>query len=112
VAVGVYGVFAGEVARKRQEIGVRLALGETAQRLVRSMLVSALSLILGGVLLGTAASLLTTRVLRAMLYEVAPTDLLSHIAATALVLAAALAATLFPALQATRVDPVSALRAD
>lgn len=112
VAVGVYGLFAGEVARGRQEIGVRLALGESAARLVRSILSRALVRVLLGVVIGSAASLLATRVLGTLLFGIPATDPVSHLVAIVVVLAAALGATLIPALQAARVDPVRALRAE
>ncbi len=112
VAVGVYGLFAGEVARGRQEIGVRIALGERTTRLVGSMLGRAMLRAGAGVLIGVAASVLATRAVRGMLYGVLPTDTLSHVAAVGVVLVTALVATLLPALQAARVDPVRALRAD
>jgi ABC-type antimicrobial peptide transport system permease subunit len=112
VAVGVYGLFAGEVARGRQEIGVRMALGESAARLVRSMLSRALVRVSLGVAIGAAASLLATRVLRTLLYGILPTDPLSHVVAIVVVVVIALGATLIPALQAARVDPVRALRAE
>ncbi len=112
VAVGVYGLFAGEVARGRQEIGVRIALGERNTRLVASMLRRAMLRAGAGVVIGVAASLLATRAVRGMLYGVLPGDTLSHATAVGVVLVTALVATLLPALQAARVDPVRALRAD
>ncbi|MGH7694660.1 MAG: ABC transporter permease, partial [Gemmatimonadaceae bacterium] len=112
VAVGVYGLFAGEVARGRQEIGVRIALGERTTRLIGSMLGRAMLRTGFGALIGVAASALATRAVRGMLFGVAPTDAVSHATAVGVVLVAALVATLVPALQAARVDPVRALRAD
>lgn len=112
VAVGVYGLFAGEVARAQQEIGVRIALGERSTHLVGSMLRRAMLRAGGGVLIGIAASVLATRALRGMLYGVLPSDTVSHAAAIGVVLVTAFVATLLPALQAARVDPVRALRAE
>jgi ABC-type antimicrobial peptide transport system permease subunit len=112
VAVGVYGVFAGDVARRRQELGVRMALGESASRVIRSMLNRTLVLVAIGVLLGATISVFATRVLRNILYGIATGDLAAHGAAIALVAVTALGATLIPAISATRVDPVRALRAD
>jgi putative ABC transport system permease protein len=112
VAVGVYGLFAGEVARGRQEIGVRIALGERGTRLVGSMLARAMLRAGAGVLIGIAASVMATRAVRGMLYGVLPSDTLSHATAVSVVLVTAFIATLLPALQAARVDPVRALRAD
>jgi ABC-type antimicrobial peptide transport system permease subunit len=112
VAVGVYGLFAGEVARERQAIGVRIALGERPSQLVGSMLTRALLRAALGVALGVGASVLATRALRGMLYGVAASDPLSHATAIGVVLLTAMIATLMPALQAARVDPVRALRVE
>jgi ABC-type antimicrobial peptide transport system permease subunit len=112
VAVGVYGVFAGDVARRRQELGVRMALGESAARVVRSMLIRTLALVAIGIAVGATISVFATRALRSMLYGIATGDIASHGAAIALVIFTALGATLIPAITATRVDPVRALRAD
>ncbi|HEV8364123.1 MAG TPA: FtsX-like permease family protein, partial [Gemmatimonadaceae bacterium] len=112
VAVGVYGLFAGEVARGRREIGVRIALGERSTRLVGSMLTRAMLRAAAGVVIGIAVSVLATRAVQGLLYGVLPNDTLSHAMAVGVVLVTAFVATLLPALQAARVDPVRALRAD
>ena len=89
-----------------------MALGEGAGRLVRAMLSRALVRVLLGIVIGGVASLLATRGLQALLYGVAPTDPLSHAIAIVVVVATALGATLLPARQAAKVDPVRALRAE
>jgi ABC-type antimicrobial peptide transport system permease subunit len=65
-----------------------------------------------GVFIGIAASVMATRAIRGLLYGVLPSDALSHATAVSVVLGTALVATLLPALQAARVDPVRALRAE
>ncbi|MEW5916449.1 MAG: FtsX-like permease family protein, partial [Gemmatimonadota bacterium] len=112
VAVGVYGVFAGDVARRRQELGVRMALGEAASRIVRSMLSRTLTLVVIGMVAGVTISVFATRALRTVLYGIPTGDIASHGAAIALVMVTALGATLIPAIAATRIDPVRALRSD
>ena len=112
VAVGVYGLFAGEVSRRRREIGVRMALGETATGVVRSMLARALLRTTAGVVAGGLIAFLASRLLQAVLFGIAPTDPVSYIAAAVVVIATALGATLVPALQASAVAPSEALRAE
>lgn len=111
-ALGVYAVISYIVQGRRGEIGVRLALGaERAQ--VRGLVVGqSVRLAVLGVVLGLALALPVSRVLQSFLYEMSPTDPLTLIAASvALILVAALA-SFAPALRATRVDPVEALRAE
>jgi predicted permease len=112
VAVGVYGLFAGEVARRRREIGVRMALGETAIRVVRGMLTRALTRTAAGVVVGAGIGFLASRLLQAVLFGIGPSDPLSYAGASLVVIATALGATLVPALQASSVAPSEALRAE
>jgi predicted permease len=112
VAVGVYGLYAGEVTRRRREIGVRMALGATSTSVVRSMLGRALARTAAGVVVGIAAGFLASRVLESVLYGVQPSDPLSYAGAAVVVVLVAFAATLIPALQASAVTPSLALRAE
>ena len=112
VAVGVYGLYAGEVTRRRREIGIRIALGATSGGLVRALLGPALSRAGWGVVLGAMAGYELSRVLANVLYGVRATDPVSYAAAACAVLAVALGATLIPAWQASRVEPSIALRAE
>jgi predicted permease len=112
VVVGVYGLYAGEVARRRREIGVRMALGETSARVVRAMLTQALARTGLGVLVGVAIGFVASKVLTTVLYGVAPTDPVSYVAAATAVILAAAGATLIPAMQASGVEPGAALRAE
>jgi predicted permease len=112
VAVGVYGLFAGEVTRRRREIGVRMALGETAVSVVRSMLTRALVRTAVGVVAGAVVGFMASRLLRALLFGIAPNDPLSYFGAGSVVIVTAVAATLLPAVQASSVAPSEALRAE
>jgi putative ABC transport system permease protein len=109
-SVGLYGVLAFSVAQRTREIGIRMALGAQAGDVLRLVLRQGLGLSLVGVALGIAASLAGTRVLRGLLYGVAPTDPATFAAVALLLVTVALFACLIPARRALRVDPVVALR--
>jgi putative ABC transport system permease protein len=112
VSVGVYGLYAGEVARRRREIGVRIALGATSGSVVASLLARAVSRAAIGVVAGGIIGFELSRVLGSVLYGISASDPASYIAAAIAVLGAAFVATLLPALQASRVEPSVALRAE
>ncbi|MEP7345449.1 MAG: ADOP family duplicated permease [Gemmatimonadaceae bacterium] len=112
VAVGVYGLFAGEVTRRRREIGVRMALGETAGGVVRAMLTRALVRTTIGVLGGVVVGFMASRLLQAVLFGIAPSDPLSYVGAGIVVIVTAISATLVPAMHASSVAPSEALRAE
>ena len=109
-AVGLYGVLAFIVSQRRREIGVRIALGATARDVVADVLGHGLRLAAFGMGLGIALALATTRVMAALLFGTSPTDVLTFAAAAALLTAIAIAASVIPALRASRVDPLIALR--
>lgn len=111
-AIGVYGVVAYGVSARRAEFGVRLALGAQPGDVVRLVLRQSLTMVAGGVVAGAALAVPASTSLRALLYGVSPGDPLT-IGLVALVLVAAgLAASYLPARRGTRVDPVSALKAE
>ena len=111
-AIGIYGVTAFTVTRRRAEFGVRLALGATPGDVVRSALRSGSAPVLAGGLGGAVLGLAGTRLLRSHLYEIEPTDPLT-LAAVALFLGAvAYAALAVPSHRAGTVDPVEALRSE
>ncbi len=111
-AVGVYGVIAALVRQRTQEIGIRLALGAQPGG-VRSMVMrNGLALAGVGVLAGLVASLAATRVLGTQLYGVRPADPATMTAAALALLAAAALACGVPARAASRVDPLTALKAE
>ena len=110
--VGVYGVIAYSVARRRHEFGVRLALGAEPRRVVREVMREGLRLALAGSIAGVAVALGTSRLLETQLYGVRPHDPISY-GATVLILGAAAAiACWIPARRATRVSPMEALRTE
>ena len=111
-ALGMYGVLAYRVAGQTRELGVRLALGAQRDRILRQVLGQAVMLATTGVLIGLAVSIPLGRLLGSLLYEVEPGDPAIRIAATGVFLLAALAGALTPALRATRVDPLVAIRTD
>jgi predicted permease len=111
-AVGIYAVVSYSVERRTREIGIRMALGARAAD-VRSLVVSqsATPLVLGlglGLALGAAAA----RLLRGFLFGISPTDPVTFVAGTALLGLCGVAAAWLPALRATRIDPMSALRSE
>jgi len=110
-ALGIYGVIAYSVGQRRQEFGVRMALGATPAHVLGAVLGLGARLALIGVAIGIAASIWLARLISTMLYGVKPADPLTLTAVAVLLLAAALAASALPALRATRVDPSDALRA-
>jgi putative ABC transport system permease protein len=110
-SVGVYGVVAYAVERRRREIGIRLALGalpSAVRRQVQREYMSAIGL---GGLAGAVLALAFTRVLATMLYEVRPTDPATFVAVILVLGAAGWLASFIPALRSTRVDPMETMRA-
>jgi predicted permease len=110
VCIGLYGVMSYTVARRTHEIGVRMALGAQSGDLLRMVLRESLLLVLTGTLIGLAAASAATRLIAAMLFGLTPTDPLTLVLATLLLLAVAAWASWLPARRAARVDPLVALR--
>jgi predicted permease len=111
-ATGVYGVVSFVAATRGQEFGIRMALGAVPADVASMVLKQGAHLILAGLALGLAACLLLGRAISGLLYGVQSTDPLVYAVSAAILLTVGLAASLLPALRSTRVDPVSALRAD
>jgi predicted permease len=111
-AVGIYGVMSYVVGQRTQEMGVRLALGAPASRVLALVVGRAAKLALAGAAVGLLAALAGTRSLGALLYGVSATDPLTFVAVPMLFLAVAVLASYAPARRATQADPVRALRAD
>jgi macrolide transport system ATP-binding/permease protein len=109
-AVGLYGVMSHAVSQGSRELGLRMALGADAPNLLRLILSRGFRLTAGGLALGAAAALASTRLLGYLLYEVSPRDPLAFATAFGVMAMAALAACLLPAWRAARTDPVRALR--
>jgi putative ABC transport system permease protein len=110
--VGIYGVVAQLVAARRQEFGVRAALGASPRALVRISLVDGLRQTAAGLAIGAVVALLLTRLMRGMLYGVTTSDPVTFALALAITGAVAMAASYLPARRAGRVDPASALGAE
>ncbi|MGD0911482.1 MAG: ABC transporter permease [Terracidiphilus sp.] len=110
--LGVYGTTAYSVAQRTVEIGIRMAFGADRGKILQAILRHAAMLACGGIAVGLALSLLLVRLVAAMLVDVHPIDPLSMGAAAAILLAMALAASSAPALKATHVNPIEALRAE
>jgi putative ABC transport system permease protein len=110
--VGVYGVLAYAVARRRHEFGVRMALGAGAGRVMRHVLQEGLTLTLAGCAAGLAAALFASRLLQRQLYAVHPRDPVAYGAAVLLIVAGAVLACWIPARRAMAVTPMDALRCD
>ena len=111
-AVGLFGTVATTVRQRTRELGVRLALGATPSLLRLGLLDHALRLALIGVIVGLASWVLVSRFLRSLLFGVSATDPLALAGASLLLIVVALVAAWRPALRASRIDPVIALRAE
>jgi len=109
-AVGLFGVMSFLVAQRTREIGVRMALGATRGHIVRLMLAAAARWTLAGTVLGGAASLAATRLLRSLLFKIQPADPITTAAAVAVLCAAVLIAAIAPARRAASLDPMETLR--
>ena len=109
-AVGIYGVVANEVAGRRQEFGIRIALGAGHGQLVRRVLVNGLRLGVVGVLLGWVVAAALGNLLESRLYGVKALDVPTFLSAAGAFLVLTVAATLVPARAIDAVDPVDALR--
>nr|MBA2503680.1 ABC transporter permease [Pyrinomonadaceae bacterium] len=108
--VGIYGVMAYSVAQRTHEIGIRMALGAQKSDVVKMIVGQGMMLALAGVGVGLLGAFAVTRVMANLLYGVSATDPLTFVVISLLLVAAGLLACFIPALRATRVDPITALR--
>jgi len=111
-ALGIYGVLAFAVSQRRQEIGVRVALGAPPRSVLGLVVGQGMTLALVGVAAGVAGAFALTRVMAAVLYEVRATDPATFATVVVVLLGTALLASWLPARRALRIDPVQALRYD
>jgi putative ABC transport system permease protein len=111
-AIGIYGVTSYNVNRRVREIGIRVALGADGPTVLRLILRQGIVLTVLGVGIGLAAGALLSQALRSLLFGISAVDPATFGGGAALFIAVALASSYFPARRATRVDPMSALRAE
>lgn len=109
---GIYGVISYAVSQQTQEIGIRVALGAQSVDVLRLVLGQGLKLVVIGLVLGLASALALTRWMEALLFEVKPADPVTFGAIAILLMLVALLACWIPARRATKVDPMTALRAE
>jgi predicted permease len=109
-AVGIYSVLAYSVKRRVREIGLRIAFGATLGDVARLVIIQGLKPTLAGIGIGLIAALGLGRIVSSMIYGVSSRDLVTFFAVTMLLILIAFAASLIPALRATRVDPLAVLR--
>ena len=110
--VGVYGVIAYHVAARRQEFGIRVALGAFPRQLVLNVLAYGTRLAVAGLAIGLVGATLLTRFLSTLLFQVRPLDVATFAGAAVVLSAATIVACLVPARRAGRVDPATAMRAE
>jgi predicted permease len=109
-AIGLYGVIAQFVAQRNREIAIRMALGAGTTEVVKLVLKQGSTLAIAGVAVGLVTALISTRVLSSLLWGVSATDAATFIAASAVLIAVPMLASIIPARRASRIDPVVALR--
>ena len=109
-AVGTYGVLSYLVTRQQQEIGIRMALGAGQAEILSHFLIGGLKLAGVGLVIGVVGSLVVTRLIQSLLFNVAPTDPATFAGVVIVIALVAIAACLVPAWRATRVDPLTVLR--
>jgi predicted permease len=110
-AVGIYGVMSYSVAQQTREIGIRMALGAQRGDVLRMTVKQGLKLVGLGLVIGLVAAFILTRVMATLLFGISATDPLTFFSISLVLLAVAILASYIPALRATRVDPMIALRA-
>ena len=110
--LGIFGVLSQAVARRRREIGIRVALGASSRRVVRMLVGRGLVLAAMGAAIGTAASLAGVRALESLLFGVSPFDIVSFASVIVLLMAVALIACWWPTRRALAVEPAEVLRSE
>jgi putative ABC transport system permease protein len=109
-AVGIYGVMSYSVAQQTRDIGIRMALGAQRSDVLKMTVMQGLRLVAIGLVIGMAAAFVLTRVMASLLFGISATDPVTFLTIALLLLAVAALASYIPALRATRVDPMIALR--
>jgi ABC-type antimicrobial peptide transport system permease subunit len=111
-SIGIYGVVSYTVGRRTQEIGIRMALGASAFDVRRHVMKQTVILVSGGIAIGIVGALISGQLMASLLYRMQPTDPATLAGTAFVLLAIALLAAYLPALRASRVDPMSALRTE
>jgi ABC-type lipoprotein release transport system permease subunit len=111
-SIGIYGVVSYTVGRRTQEIGIRMALGASPFTVRRQVMAQTVALVSGGIVAGVAGGLGVARMMMSMLYRLEPADPVTLSGTVLVLLAVAVVAAYVPALRASRVDPMSALRTE
>ena len=109
-AVGIAGVLAFSVSARTNEIGIRMSLGADSARVQRMILGEGGTLLVYGLFLGVAGALIGTRLIRSLLFGVAPNDPMTLVGVTVMMVVVGIAACWLPALRAARIDPAVAIR--
>lgn len=109
-AVGIYSVMSYSVTRRTQEIGIRMALGAPRGAVLRLAIGRELKFVLVGLVIGIGVSLALTRLMTSLLFGVTPSDPVTFVSISLVLVGASLLASYLPARRATRVDPITALR--
>jgi putative ABC transport system permease protein len=109
-SIGIYGLVSYSVSQRTRDIGIRLALGAQAADVMRLILKNGIALTLSGVVVGLAGAFALTRFLATLLFAVTPTDTLTFVTVSLVLIVVAIVASLIPARRATKVDPLVALR--
>jgi len=111
-AIGIYGVIAYAVRQRTQEIGIRIALGATRDRVMRMVVGQGLTLAAVGAATGLLAAFVATRGLRSLLFEVSASDPMIYVGVALLLVLVAAVASYLPARRAALTDPQHALRGE
>jgi ABC-type antimicrobial peptide transport system permease subunit len=109
-AAGIYGLIAYSVAQRTKEIGLRIALGATRARILRSILWNGTALAVIGIVAGIAASIATSKAIAGLVWGVSPLDPVTFAGVALVLLLVSILASVVPALRAVRLNPISALR--
>ena len=110
--VGLYGVVSYSVSTRMREMGVRIALGAPGADIRALVLRWALGLAAAGIVLGAVGAAVATRLIEGLLFGIAGTDVVTFVTVAFVMAAAAIVASLIPAVRATRIDPIDVLKAE